>query len=113
MKRIVFCLVFGALALAVTSCCEPLPPVVTPEAVIEEEPAEELPVEEEEPGPPVAKVKNVVDEHWGVTVDDPYRYMEDMEDPYVQEWFKGQAEYFEDALEGIKKRLEELQTEAK
>ena len=26
---------------------------------------------------------------------------------------EGQAEYFEDALEGIKKRLEELQTEAK
>ena len=26
---------------------------------------------------------------------------------------KGQAEYFEDALEGIKKRLEELQAEAK
>jgi hypothetical protein len=26
---------------------------------------------------------------------------------------KGQAEYFEDALEGIKKRIEELQAQAK
>jgi hypothetical protein len=29
------------------------------------------------------------------------------------ESLKGQAEYFEDALEGIKKRVEELQTKAK
>ena len=101
MKRIVFCLVFGALALAVTSCCEPLPPVVTHKTVIEKEPTEEPPVEEEEPGPPVAKIENVVDEHWGVKVDDPYRYMEDMEDPYVQEWFKGQAEYSEGLLGAI------------
>jgi prolyl oligopeptidase len=44
-------------------------------------------------GPPVAPVKEFVDEYWGVKVDDPYRYMENLEDPEVQTWFKGQADY--------------------
>ncbi|MFK7829308.1 MAG: prolyl oligopeptidase family serine peptidase [Congregibacter sp.] len=43
--------------------------------------------------PPVAKIENVAETYWGVTVDDPYRYMEDVEDPYVVEWFEGQASY--------------------
>jgi prolyl oligopeptidase len=52
-------------------------------------------------GPPVAPVRNVVDEHWGVKVDDPYRYMENLEDPEVQAWFKGQAEYAASVLSKI------------
>ncbi|MEK0369503.1 MAG: hypothetical protein QQN62_07875, partial [Nitrosopumilus sp.] len=43
--------------------------------------------------PPIAPVKNVVDEYYGVKVEDPYRYMENLEDPEVQSWIKGQAEY--------------------
>ena len=56
--------------------------------------------------PPVAPVKNVVEEHWGVKVDDPYRYMENLEDPDVQTWFKGQAEYASQVLAKIPGRTE-------
>lgn len=54
--------------------------------------------------PPSAKIENVRDTHWGVTVDDPYRYMEDVEDPYVVEWFKGQAEYAQEYLGALSER---------
>ncbi len=58
---------------------------------------------------PVAKIENVVDTHWGVEVDDPYRYMEDVEDPYVEEWFRGQAAYAQDILEALPQRQELLE----
>lgn len=58
--------------------------------------------------PPVAPVRNVVDEHWGVKVDDPYRYMENLKDPEVQAWFKGQAEYTAGILRDIPGRDELL-----
>lgn len=51
--------------------------------------------------PPVAPIHNVVDEHWGVKVDDPYRYMENLKDPEVQAWFKGQADYATGILQSI------------
>ena len=56
--------------------------------------------------PPVAKIDNVIDEYYGVKVDDPYRYMEDMDDPEVQNWFKEQAEYAADILENLPGRNE-------
>jgi prolyl oligopeptidase len=43
--------------------------------------------------PPVAPVRNVVDEYYGVKVDDPYRYMENLDNPEVQSWIKDQADY--------------------
>jgi len=43
--------------------------------------------------PPVAPVREVVDDYWGQKVADPYRYMENLKDPAVQTWIKGQAEY--------------------
>jgi prolyl oligopeptidase len=58
--------------------------------------------------PPVAPVRNVVDEHWGVKVDDPYRYMENLKDPEVQAWFKGQADYTAGVLKSIQGRDELL-----
>lgn len=54
--------------------------------------------------PPLAKLGNVRDTHWGVTVDDPYRYMEDVGDPYVVDWFKGQAEYAQEYLSALPAR---------
>lgn len=63
---------------------------------------------------PVAKVENVTDEYFGVKVDDPYRYMEKLDDPYVQKWIKGQADYAAQVLseipgrEDLYNRLKEL-----
>ncbi len=55
---------------------------------------------------PVARIENVTDTHWGVEVDDPYRYMEAQDDPDVVEWFKGQAEYTESVLAEVPGRQE-------
>ncbi len=54
--------------------------------------------------PPVAPVKNVADTHFGVTVLDPYRYMEDMKNPEVTAWMKAQAEYTRSVLDRVPQR---------
>lgn len=43
--------------------------------------------------PPVAPVRMVNETYFGVTVPDPYRYMEDLKDPQVETWFKEQNAY--------------------
>ena len=48
--------------------------------------------------PPVAPVKPVVDDYHGIRVSDPYRYMEKLDDPAVQSWFKGQDDYTRSVL---------------
>ena len=58
------------------------------------------------PAAPIARIENTTDTHWGVEVDDPYRYMEDQDDPEVVEWFKGQAEYTKSVLAGLPMRQE-------
>jgi prolyl oligopeptidase len=45
------------------------------------------------PAPPVATVRVVTDEYFGIKVADPYRYMEDLTNPEVTAWFKGQNDY--------------------
>jgi len=45
------------------------------------------------PAPPVATVRVVTDEYFGIKVADPYRYMEDLTNPEVIAWFKGQNDY--------------------
>ena len=54
--------------------------------------------------PPLAPVKNVADVYFGTTVDDPYRYMEDMKNPEVAQWMKAQAEYTHETLAKIPQR---------
>jgi prolyl oligopeptidase len=51
--------------------------------------------------PPPMPAQNVPDVHWGVTVDDPYRFLEQVKDPAVMSWMKGQAE----ATDSILKRI--------
>lgn len=51
--------------------------------------------------PPPMPAQNVQDVHWGVTVDDPYRFLEQVKDPAVLSWMKGQA----DATDSILKRI--------
>lgn len=51
--------------------------------------------------PPVAPVRPVTDEYFGVKVVDPYRYMENLKDPEVESWFKEQNDYARGVLAGI------------
>lgn len=51
--------------------------------------------------PPVAAVKPTIDDYNGIKVSDPYRYMEKVDDPNVQSWFKGQNAYARTVLSSI------------
>jgi prolyl oligopeptidase len=51
--------------------------------------------------PPVAPVRPVTDEYFGVKVVDPYRYMENLKDPEVAAWFKAQSDYTRSVLNSI------------
>lgn len=51
--------------------------------------------------PPPAPVKPVTDDYHGITVSDRYRYMEKLDDPAVQTWFKGQDNYTRSLLARI------------
>ncbi|MDQ2798308.1 MAG: prolyl oligopeptidase family serine peptidase, partial [Armatimonadota bacterium] len=51
--------------------------------------------------PPVAPVRPVTDTYFGTTLTDPYRWMENLGDPEVKAWFKGQADYTRGVLDKI------------
>jgi prolyl oligopeptidase len=51
--------------------------------------------------PPVALVRPVTEDFYGTKVTDDYRYMENLEDPEVQSWFKSQNEYARAVLESL------------
>jgi prolyl oligopeptidase len=57
-------------------------------------------------GPPVAPIRNITDTYFGVQVDDPYRYMEDLKDPDVSAWIKAQSDYTNQVLDAIPGRAE-------
>jgi prolyl oligopeptidase len=56
----------------------------------------------------------VVDEYYGNKIEDPYRYMEDLQSTEVQAWFKGQNDYTRSVLaripgrEDLLKRIRQL-----
>ena len=56
--------------------------------------------------PPPLPVQNVQDVYWGTKVDDPYRFLEQVKDPAVVTWMRGQA----DAADAILNRLPGRQT---
>ncbi len=66
--------------------------------------------------PPVADVRNVPSTYFGTTVNDPYRWLEDVKQPAVRSWFAGQGAAARavldhiDGREAIAKRLAELST---
>src|ERR1700761_3530954 len=45
------------------------------------------------PTPPVAPVRPVTTDYYGMTVVDPYRYIENLQDPQVDAWFKAENAY--------------------
>lgn len=51
--------------------------------------------------PPPLAVQNIQETYWGVKVDDPYRFLEQVKESAVVNWMKGQA----DATETILKRI--------
>ncbi|SEQ55233.1 oligopeptidase B Serine peptidase. MEROPS family S09A [Epilithonimonas lactis] len=42
---------------------------------------------------PKSKTVDVVETHWGMKINDPYRWIEDIKNPEVINWFKAQSEY--------------------
>jgi prolyl oligopeptidase len=67
------------------------------------------------PPPPSTKVEPVTETIHGVTVTDPYRWLEDAKSPATREWLGAQMKYTEDYLSQVKvrpeivKRLTELE----
>jgi prolyl oligopeptidase len=51
--------------------------------------------------PPIAAVRPVTDEYYGTKIVDPYRYMENLDDPELQAWIKAQSDYTNSALASI------------
>jgi prolyl oligopeptidase len=54
--------------------------------------------------PPVAPVRVITEEYFGTKVSDPYRYMENLKDPEVVQWFKDQDAYTRLVLSRIRGR---------
>ncbi|HYL61640.1 MAG TPA: prolyl oligopeptidase family serine peptidase [Candidatus Methylomirabilis sp.] len=50
---------------------------------------------------PVAPVRPITDDYYGTKIVDNYRYMENLKDPEVQEWFKNQNDYTRATLASI------------
>jgi prolyl oligopeptidase len=59
--------------------------------------------------PPVAPVRDTAETMHGVTVHDPYRYMENVKDPEVQAWLKAQGDHARQTLDAIPGRDAMLQ----
>ena len=68
--------------------------------------------------PPAAPLQNAVDVHYGVRVEDPYRYMESAGDPRVSDWLKAQGAYARASLDQLPgrrtllRRVEEIDAAA-
>jgi prolyl oligopeptidase len=51
--------------------------------------------------PPVAPARPVTDEYFGMKIVDNYRYMENLDNPEVQSWMKGQVGYARSILDSL------------
>ncbi len=59
--------------------------------------------------PPATKIENVVDNHWGIQVEDPYRWLEDQDSQDVLQWFTQQGAFTEQVLSALPRREQLLQ----
>jgi prolyl oligopeptidase len=70
------------------------------------------------PPPPAALRHAVVDTHHGIDVADPYRHLENLADPAVQDWARGQADYAARSLQSLpgrdrlRERMDEIAASA-
>jgi len=60
------------------------------------------------PSPPRAPVRPVTDTYYGIKITDPYRYMENLDDPEVQSWIKAQNDYTRAVLASLPGRQQLL-----
>ena len=51
--------------------------------------------------PALATVNPVENEYWGISLTDPYQYMENLEDTIVRNWMIANADYARSILDGI------------
>ena len=51
--------------------------------------------------PPMTRVENVVDSHWGVQVEDPYRWLENDDNEEVRHWFEAQGAHATNVLKTL------------
>jgi len=51
--------------------------------------------------PPIAPIRPVTDDYFRTKIADPYRYMENLQDPEVQAWMKAQNDYTRAVLDRI------------
>ena len=51
--------------------------------------------------PPLAEIRMVSDNYYGFEIQDPYRYMENLEDTSVQAWLKRQADHTRKILDNM------------
>lgn len=71
-----------------------------------------------QPTRPTAPVRNVPETFFGITVDDPYRYFENVKDPEVAAWMKSHSEHAFATLKAIpgrdrlRQRIEQLDASA-
>jgi prolyl oligopeptidase len=64
--------------------------------------------------PPPAPVRMATDTYFGTAVNDPYRWLENVKDPEVEQWMRAQADYTRAVLDAIpgrdalRRRIDEL-----
>ena len=59
-----------------------------------------------QPSLPATKTVDATDTYFGVTYKDPFRWLESIEKPEVEKWFKQQSEYTNSVLNKLKGRDE-------
>jgi len=58
--------------------------------------------------PPLAPIQDYKETLFGMEINDPYRYMENLEDTVVLDWFKAQANHTRSILDNLSGRSELL-----
>ena len=59
--------------------------------------------------PPATRTETIVDTHWGVTVEDPYRWLEEEDSEEVRSWFEQQGAYASGVLGALPMRQQMLE----